>query len=57
MARTVDWGLTAELFKHFSSTSESVTRFANGDVQDQFVNAEFPHGIRALVAAFRHRER
>jgi hypothetical protein len=28
MARTVDWSLTAELFKHFGSTSESITRFA-----------------------------
>jgi hypothetical protein len=45
MARTVDWSLTAELFKHFGSTSESITRFAYRNVQDQLVDTEFPHGI------------
>ena len=45
MVHTVDWSLTAELFQHFGSTSESVTRFAYRNVQDQFVDTEFPHGI------------
>ena len=45
VAHTVDWSLTTELFKHFGSTSESITRFADRNVQDQLVDTEFPHGI------------
>jgi len=45
MAHTIDWSLTAELFKHFGSTSESITRFADRNVQDQLVDTEFPHGV------------
>ena len=45
MARTVDWSLTAELLKHFGSTSKSVARFADGNVQDQLVDAQFPHCV------------
>jgi hypothetical protein len=45
MAHTVDWSLAAELFKHFGSASESVTRFADRNVQDQLVDTEFPHGV------------
>ena len=50
-AHTVDGGLTAQLLKHFGSTGQSVTRLADGDVEDQLVNAKLPHGIRALVFA------
>ena len=46
---TVDWGLTAELFEHLCSTGESVARFADGDVEDEFLDAELAHGICALV--------
>lgn len=45
MAHTVDWSLTTELFKHFGSTSESITRFADRNVQDQLVDTEFPHRV------------
>jgi len=41
----VNWCLTTQLFKHFGGTSKSVTRLADGDVQDQLVDAEFPHGV------------
>lgn len=55
--RTVDWGLTTELFEYFGGTSESVTRFTNRNVQNQLVDAELPHGVDALVVAFRHLDR
>jgi len=46
----VDWSLTAQLLEHFGSTSESVTRFADGDVEDEFLDAQLPHGVAAFVA-------
>jgi hypothetical protein len=55
-ARTVDWRLTRQLLKNFGSTSETITRFADGNVQDEFVNFQLPHRVRALVVAFRHLE-
>jgi hypothetical protein len=54
--RTVDGGLTRELLEHFGRTGQSVTRLANGDVQDQLVDVQLAHGIGALVIAFRHLE-
>ena len=47
--RTVDWRLTRQLFEHFSSTGEPITGFAHGDVEDEFLDAEFAHGVCALV--------
>lgn len=52
--RTVDWRLTRQLLKHFGGTSETITRLANGDVEYEFVDFQLPHGVRALVVAFRH---
>lgn len=49
--RTIDGCLTAQLLKHFGSTSQPVTRFADGDVKDEFLDAEFAHRISALVSA------
>jgi len=47
--------LTAKLFEHLGSTSEPVTRFANGDVEDELLDAQLPHGVLALVfSGFRH---
>lgn len=51
--RTVDWSLTTQLFKDFGGTSESVSRFADGDVEDEFLDPELPHGVGAFVFAFR----
>lgn len=48
---TVNGCLTAQLLKHFGSTSQSVTGFADGDVEDEFLNAELAHGVCALVFA------
>jgi hypothetical protein len=50
--RTVDWSLTTQLFEHLCCTGESVTRFAHGDVEDEFLDAQLPHGVAALVALF-----
>jgi hypothetical protein len=43
--RTVDRSLTAQLFEHFCGTSESVTRFTDGDVEDELLDAKLPHGV------------
>jgi len=44
----VDWSLTGKLFEHFGCTGESVTRFADTDVQDELVDSQLPHGIVGL---------
>lgn len=49
---TVDRGLTAQLLEHLGSTSQSVTRLANGDVEDELLNAQLPHGVAGLVLVF-----
>lgn len=54
--RTVYRCLTAQLLKHLGCSRQSITRFTDGNVQDELVNAQFPHGVRALVVAFRHRD-
>lgn len=46
---TVDGGLTGQLLKHLGGTSEPVTRLADGDVEDQLLDAQLPHGVGALV--------
>lgn len=47
---TVDRSLTAQLFQHLSSTGESITGFANGDVEDEFLDAELPHGVGGVFS-------
>jgi hypothetical protein len=46
---TVDWGLTAQLLQHLCSTSQSVTRFTNRDIQNELLDAELPHGILGFL--------
>lgn len=46
---TVDGCLTTELFEHFCSTGESVARFADGDIEDDLLDAELAHRVCALV--------
>ena len=46
---TVDGRLTTQLLKHFGSTSKSVSRLADGDVEDDFLDAEFTHRVCALI--------
>ena len=53
-SRTVDGGLTGQLLEHLCGTGQSVTRLADGDVQDELVDAQLTHGVGALVIAFRH---
>ena len=43
--RTVDRSLTAQLFEHLRGTGQSVTRFTNGDVKDELLDAKLPHGV------------
>ena len=51
MKHTVNRSLTTQLFQHFSSTGKSVTGFTNGDVEDEFLDAELAHGVRVLIFA------
>lgn len=53
-SRTVDGCLTRQLLKHLGGSGQSITRLADRDVQDELVDSEFPHGVGALVVAFRH---
>lgn len=50
---TVDGGLTAQLLEHLGRTSESITRLADADVQDELLDAQLAHGVRGLVLSFR----
>ena len=50
---TVNWRLATELLEHFGRTGESVARFANGDVENEFLDAKLTHWIGALVLLFR----
>jgi hypothetical protein len=44
----VDGSLTAQLLEHLRGTSETITRLANGDVEDELLDAELPHGVGGL---------
>ena len=46
--RTVDGGLTGQLLEHLGGTSETITRLADGDVEDELLDAELPHGVGGL---------
>ena len=50
-SRTVDGGLTAQLLEHLGGTSKSVTRLADGDVQDELLDAQLTHGVGSLVGS------
>lgn len=47
--RTVDRSLTAQLLQHLGGTGQSITRLADGNVQDELLDAELPHGVLGLV--------
>ena len=46
---TVDWGLTRKLLEHLGGTSKSVTGLADGDVENELLDAQLPHGVGGLV--------
>jgi len=50
LRRTVDGCLTAQLLEHLCGTSKSVTRLADGDVEDELLNLQLPHGVLAFLA-------
>lgn len=50
---TVDRSLTAQLLEHLRSTSKSVTRLADTDVEHELLDAQLAHGVGALVLSFR----
>lgn len=45
----VDGGLTRQLLEHLGGTSKSVTRLADGNVQDELLDAQLTHGVGGLV--------
>jgi hypothetical protein len=48
---TVDGGLTRKLLKDLGSSSESVTRLSDGDVQNELLNLQLPHGVVCLLGS------
>jgi len=54
MMLTVDWSLTTQLFQHFRSTGQSVTRLSDRDVEDELLDAELLHGVATLLSGFSH---
>ena len=49
----VDGGLTAELLEHLGRTRQSVTRLADGDVEDELLDAKLPHGVGGFGVGLR----
>lgn len=49
----VDGSLTAELLEHLGGTGQSVTRLADGDVEDELLDAELPHGVGGFGVGLR----
>ena len=47
--RTVDGGLTRKLLEHLGGTGKSVTRLADGNVQNELLNLELPHGVGSFL--------
>ena len=41
----VDRSLTAQLLEHLGRSGQTITRLADGDVEDQLLDAELPHGV------------
>jgi hypothetical protein len=46
---TVDRSLTTQLFEHLGSASQSITRLANADVEDELLDRKLPHGVLGLL--------
>lgn len=49
----VDGSLTAQLLEHLGRTRQSVTRLANGDVEDELLDAKLPHGVGGFGVGLR----
>lgn len=50
----VDGSLTRKLLKHLGCTGQTITRLADGDVEDQFLDAELPHGVGSFAFGLRY---
>lgn len=48
---TVDGGLTRKLLQHLGGTGKSVTRLSDGDVQNELLNLQLPHGVVCLFGS------
>lgn len=49
----VDGSLTAQLLEHLGRTGQSVTRLADGDVEDELLDAKLPHGVGGFGVGLR----
>lgn len=49
LSLTVDGSLTRKLLEHLGGTGEPVTRLADGDVEDELLDLELPHGVLSLL--------
>ena len=41
----VDGCLTTQLFQYFGSSGQSVTRLSNGNVENELLDFDVPHGV------------
>lgn len=46
---TVDGSLTAQLLQDLGGTSQSVTRFTDGNVEDELLDAKLAHGVLGFL--------
>jgi hypothetical protein len=47
----VDGGLTGQLLEDLGSPGKSVTRLSDGDVQNELLNLQLPHGVVCLLGS------
>jgi len=45
----INWSLTTQLLQHLRSTSKSITRFSDRDVENKLLDAKLLHGIARLL--------
>ncbi|KAG7059238.1 60S ribosomal protein L11 [Colletotrichum scovillei] len=48
-ADTEDGGLTGQLLQNLGGTGQSVTRLADGDVEDELLDVKLAHGVLGLL--------
>jgi hypothetical protein len=42
-------GLAAELLQDLGGSGETISTLSDGDVEDQLLDLDFPHGVRELL--------
>ncbi len=44
--------MTGQLLQHLGGTGKSVTRLSDGDVENELLDLQLPHGVAGLVLGF-----